>query len=455
MKKFIILCISLLFIGQALADATSSLRGKAFWLELVKSHQFTTLDKELLLLQKEYERDVTKERTLLHVMSAFSNSDPLLEKELELWQKSSPDSLFAHLAMGAYHRNLGWLSRGTRWSSETTSQQFAKMRAHFRKAKDELLFVVDKDPKQSIAYTYLISVLSVRSHIKLRDKYLAEGLQNNPFSVVIRDNYINFLQPKWGGSIEEIETFLKESKALEDKNPTLKRLQGFVEYTQGYSLFVSRKETAYKDAIPYFSKAIALYPNAEYLTSRANAYYYLGEYQKSLTDYEASLKDIPQNTRALKGKAEVYRNLKQYDKALKYIDEAISYDKMDPYLLHIRGGIYYTTDKLDEALKDFTDSLAYGYGKPYGHKMLGYIHYAKKNYSVASQELQLAVEFGDKNSYSWYLLTASQWHERDCKFVESANMYERVCQADSSCDEKKLAWALKSAKFAKDRGVCK
>jgi len=128
---------------------------------------------------------------------------------------------------------------------------------------------------------------------------------------------------------------------------------------------------------------------------------------------------------------------------------------MDPYLLHIRGGIYYKKNRLELAFRDFTDSLAYGYGKPYGHRMLGYIHYAKKNYSVASQELQLAVEFGNKDSYTWYLLTASQWHERDCKFVESAFMYESICKVEKSCDKKQLTWALKSAKFAKDRGVCK
>jgi len=87
---------------------------------------------------------------------------------------------------------------------------------------------------------------------------------------------------------------------------------------------------------------------------------------------------------------------------------------------------------------------------------LGYIYYNnKKNYTLAAQELKTAIELGNENLELWYLITASQWHDRDCDFVKSAYNYKEACTLNNDCDQKQLDWAIKSADYALNKGACK
>jgi hypothetical protein len=97
----------------------------------------------------------------------------------------------------------------------------------------------------------------------------------------------------------------------------------------------------------------------------------------------------------------------------------------------------------------------YGYEKKSTHTYIGYIYYyTKKNYRLAAESLKIASELGNDKARIWYLITASQWHNRDCEFVKSAEVYSEKCKKSGTCKKKDLDWALKSAAFAK-KSTCK
>ena len=458
MKKIIWICLYLLVALQIFANADTNINDKRAWKSLLQDHKFEVLDKELDKLQKDYENDPTKEIVLSRAFEAFENSDPLLEKDIEFWIKQRPDSNHAHLASALYHLNIGWLYRGYGWSSETSEKQFAKMKAYFRKAKEEMLYVIEKNPKQTVAYTSLLDLLATEGQKEEYRRYLKEALHHNPLSFLIRRMHLLMLQPKWGGSLAEIKEFMKETEKLYSQNSLLKKQEGFYEFAQGEKILTAknRDKATYRQSLPYYTQAIEKNPYHTYLERRADIYFYLKEYKKALADYHQALRDDPQSETALIGLAKCYRKQKEYDTALTYANKAVENDRMNPYALSTRGKIYYKMNRMNDAMLDLIDSLTYGDHLASAHKFLGYIYYyTKKNYRFAAQELKIASQLGSKSSYLWYLITAAQWHDRDCEFVKSAARYEKKCKENGDCKQKKLVWALRSAEFAKNRGICK
>lgn len=457
MKKMIWMCLYLLVGMQMFANADVNINDKRVWKKLLQDHKFEILDKEFDKLQKEYENDPNKEIVLSQAFQSFENSDTLLEKDIALWIKQHPDSNYAHLASALYHFHIGWLCRGYRWRSETREKQFAKMKAYFRKAKEEMLYVIEKNPKQTVAYTSLLDLLATEGQKEEYRRYLKEALHHNPLSFLIRRMHLIMLQPKWGGSLEEIKAFMKETEKLYPQNSLLKKQEGFYEFAQGEKILSvkNRDKSTYRRSLPYFTQAIEKNPYHTYLERRADIYYYLKEYPKALTDYQQALRDDSQSKTALIGLAKWYWKQKQYKTAMQYADKTVEIDSMNPYALSIRGKIYYDMDRMDDAMQDLIDSLTYGYYLASTHKLIGYIYYSKKNYRLAAEELKIALQLGSHSSYLWYLLTAAQWHNKDCEFVKSAAMYEKKCKENGDCQKEKLIWALKSAEFAKNRGICK
>ncbi|RLA66651.1 MAG: hypothetical protein DRQ78_03820 [Epsilonproteobacteria bacterium] len=455
MKKILIFFMLFMSFTQ-IWGSNIDISNKSTWLQLLHNKEYDVLDIELSKLQKDYENNASTEGVLSFALSSFENSDPELEYKLEQWLSAKPDSEFSHLALGLYHSHLGWLSRGSRWSKDTTSQQFAKMKGHFRKANDELRWVVKQNPKQSIAYGDLINLASAEGDSVAENTFFSEAIKYSPLSSVIRRAYLSSLLPKWGGSFAKIEKFLSETTMLYNQNPALKIQEGYLEYARGDEIIIRTKDNkSYKNALEYLNKAIEKSKYSLYLGRRADVYKYMKSYEKSINDYTKALNISPQNSRYLAAKGSVYYKLKKYSLAIENIDEAIKFDKMNPRALRTRGLIYYSMKEKDKALIDLLDSLVYGFENYTTHVYLGYIYYyTKKNYRLAAESLKLSSKFGNDDSYIWYLITASQWHNRDCEFVESADIYAQKCKESGKCKKKNLDWALKSAAYAK-RSTCK
>jgi tetratricopeptide (TPR) repeat protein len=443
-----------LFLSVVYGSSNNVKPDKIKLIQLLENEDFDHLDKILSDYQKKCENNISKEGNVQDAFDAFENSDPSLEQHLEKWVSSKPNSASAHMALGTYHYNLGWLSRGFRWAKDTTSKQFAKMKAHFRKAHDEFKETVRLNPKMTIAYSYLIAI---SGGDKVSSKQiLDEALSHNPLSKAVRLYYVQYLQPKWGGSLGDVEKFIADLKPLYSQNKHLKDIEGRLPYTQGDILFTTYDNDKVKLSIPYFNEAVQKSgQNRSTILRRAEAYRYLDEYQKALDDCNEVLRRDPQHLGALILRGKVFIDLKNYDKALKDLNMAIRLDKLNPAALRNKGIALYKLKHRDESFQPFIDSLTYGYSSSLSHTYLGYIYYYdKKNYTLAAQELKTAIELGNEDSQLWYFATASQWHDRDCDFVKSAYQYKEACTLQNDCDQKKLGWAIKSADFAVKRGVC-
>lgn len=457
MKKIVryILILCFLFLSITSSVSANTNFDKIEILQFLKNDDFGKLENIFAKYQERYEKDVSNEEDVYNSFNVFENSDPELEQHLNKWVLAKPDSYFSHMALGVYHYNLGWLSRGYKFADNTTSKQFAKMEAYFRKAEDEFKETIKLNPKMSIAYGYLIGIAGGNKVVSRQ--VLDEALSHNPLSKIVRLYYINFLEPKWGGSLQDIENYIAETKPFYSQNISLKDIEGRLPYAKGDGLFISSGKDNVKLAISYFDDAVlkSSRDNA-ILFSRAEANRYIGAYQKALDDCNEILSRKPQDVDALTLRGRIYIDLEDYNRALEDLNVAIYFDKFNPKALRNKGVALYKLKRQEESLQPFIDSLTYGYDSSLAHVYLGYIYYyTKKNYTLATKELKTAIELGDENPKLWYFITASQWHDRDCDFVKSANKYKETCMFQNKCDQKKLDWAIKSANYAIKKGICK
>jgi len=123
--------------------------------------------------------------------------------------------------------------------------------------------------------------------------------------------------------------------------------------------------------------------------------------------------------------------------------------------LQIRGFIYYSIEDKDKALRDLKESLIYGFESKKTYEYIGYIYfYTYKNYKLAVESLKLSSTFRNDKAFIWYLITASQWQNKNCEFVESADIYAQKCKESGECKAKNVNWVVKHASHAK-KTICK
>lgn len=422
-------------------------------LELLNNSKFKELNSYIDKLYKDYKADITKERTLLEALNTFDTSSDVAGEQIKKWLNSMPNSLYAHFAMAYYYTNLGWKARGSKLISSTTKEQILNMKEEFKKAKNELDYVVKKDPKFSIAYASKV-IIDGMLDSNIKEQVFKEALKQNPLSSVIRTTYLYTLLPKWGGSYEAIEDILNSTRELYSKNPALKIQEGYLKFAKADTIIIQgQDELHYKEALKYLNEAISKSKFKVYIKERAWLYNRLSMYDKAINDYSYLIKKFPGTIDFYLKRAKIYYKQDKFDLALKDLNEILNYDMFNNKALFLRGAIYQVQKDYNKAIEDYKLATI-GSSDYRAYRYLGDIYFYKKDYKNAIDNLKLATMYGAKEPDIWYKLTASQWHLKDCKFVESAFKYKDACKEYGGCETQKLEWAIKSANYAKDR-VCK
>jgi TPR repeat protein len=143
-------------------------------------------------------------------------------------------------------------------------------------------------------------------------------LQVDPKSFIAREKYMTFLEPRWGGDVEQMYALLAESKKAGLSAAHLRSLEGVIvadeaamykengDYAAaelGYRkalamgqegclpcfAFVLIKQKKYQDAIPVYSKMLLANPSDVItLGERGFAYDQSGKYREALADWTAA-----------------------------------------------------------------------------------------------------------------------------------------------------------------------
>jgi tetratricopeptide (TPR) repeat protein len=180
-------------------------------LTLLKSDQYTTLDQHFSALQQQYVDGAIADSTLRDSFRVFYPTDRTLAARYDAWVARFPKSYVAHLARAIYYKKIGQQSRGDKYIRDTTDAQLAGMTEAFGKALQDLHACADLDPKPTLAYGH---ALDISSYSGGEDERELQDLaaQVDPENIIVRLKYMTALKPRWGGSYEQMEAFLEESR---------------------------------------------------------------------------------------------------------------------------------------------------------------------------------------------------------------------------------------------------
>jgi len=281
--------------------------------EYFENQQFESLNSIFEAYREAFETDSGNEYKLYDAFQVFGTTLPSYEKLFEAWLEYSPGNYVPYLARAYYYNANGWESRGYRWSKDTSDEQFSKMRFYFQKAHDDIEIALSLKRNLLPAYMILIGICNATADDQGEEENIRNALQLFPGSFLVRSQYMNAIQPRWGGSYSKMEYFAKEAEQYSDVNASLPFLYGYI-YCDQAKILSSKKR--YRQALKLYAKAIAYGDFWYFYEERANVYYYLEELDKALDDVERSIFLRPTMDRSYRLRSKIYYRKGEIEEAL-------------------------------------------------------------------------------------------------------------------------------------------
>ncbi len=244
---------------------------------LLSRHDFRTLEKWFENMLQRYKQDVQFEWYLDRAYNAFSQ-DIVTPNDLDSWVAST-GSYIAYAARGIHKAEQGFNARGTKFINETRPSQISEMQRRHDEAAKDLHAAIRKQPSLMPAYAWLIYMTKSSDMQYTAKEILHQAEEQDKRTYTVRSAYLDSLQPKWGGSFEDMNAYAKQLMPYLDLNPRLWDLQGDSYYFRAFEL---HREKNYEAAVQLYTEALKYGETQKRLKLRASAYSAMG--RKDLAD---------------------------------------------------------------------------------------------------------------------------------------------------------------------------
>ena len=423
-------------------------------LDLLHNQQYQELENRLSDAQDRYENGEISDIVVMLAFDALANSDPAHEELLNEWIESMPDSYIALAARGIYFADIGWSARGSAYARDTTDEQFSQMRGFHVHALSDLRRAINLNPRFIVGYSEIINLSKSSSLDELLGETLEKALGIDPRSYSVRKAHLFGLMPRWGGSYEDIERFIGDTRKYAAENPKLKPLLGFADYVRARN-FGGRSE--YGEAVEIYTKALEHGDKDWYYRARGAAYYQMGDYDSALKDLTRAIELWPQYPEALAWRGTVYEKLKMFDLALADLSLAGRLKPHDYFTQKHLGNVLAKKEKYEEAVEAYDAALHY---KPHrGHiwrKKAWYLAYKLKKPEEAAAAYKKAAQHKPDRAVYWYDYGYVLHNLHDCEVVPVLRIFVRACKdsTDERCDKRHTEWAKRTVSHAVAQASC-
>jgi len=376
-----------------------------------EDQQFAILNTLFEKYQEEFETDVYSEYKIFDACRVFRTTLPDYEEIFESWLRFSPDHFAPYLARAYYYYENGWESRGYRWRKDTSDEQIQKMQDFFQKVVEDVDRVLVIAPNLMPAYRILLGVNNAAGDEEGEYQVIETALELFPESFLMRANYMWAIEPRWGGSYEQMEEFAKQAEAYYDMNPELTVLYGFIYSDQGKRL---RRNEKYQQALNMYTAAISYGDNFEFYHERAEIFhYYLDEPDKALADVERSifLRSVAHEGYLLRSK--IYYKMDEIDRALDDLNTAElikpTYSQTAKWRLWAAKNLLSKGHKIfkkdqQEAIDDYSLSLMFNPDNYETYYWRGVAYYRLRQYTMGLVDFEKSIELNPRHFESYRMI---------------------------------------------------
>ncbi len=201
---------------------------------LLRSNSFAALDREFGTLQRRYEQGSLTEEKLRDAFRAFYPTDADLAPKYDQWVSAFPRSYVAHLARAIYYRKVGEEERGGKYIDQTSDEQIRAMEQALAKSLRDVDASIPLTAKPLLSYFQAIDIAGTLGSSDHGRTFLNLAIEVAPDTYIARLKYMNNLETRWGGSVDEMQAFYEKCKASRLSRAQLNSLEAMVVEDRGW-----------------------------------------------------------------------------------------------------------------------------------------------------------------------------------------------------------------------------
>ena len=152
---------------------------------------------------------------------AVFDASPESDRVTAKWLERMPGSAYANLARGQFLASSAWDARGGKYASETPRASLRRMSELAGEAIPYLEKALKINPRLMPAYTILINIGMMDSREDVENDAFERARKVDPACVELARMRMNALEPRWGGSYEQMLGYASELKQYLPRRPQL------------------------------------------------------------------------------------------------------------------------------------------------------------------------------------------------------------------------------------------
>jgi tetratricopeptide (TPR) repeat protein len=195
------------------------------------------------------------------------------------WVSAKPDNAFANTARGAVLITAAWKERGSDYANKIPVERKRRMYKLAVEATEHLRKAIATEPKLLPAYYHLIDAYMLGGRSDWIPAAMQAALDQSPDSYYIREQVIEYMQRKWGGSRQGMDALIENAEHHIKKNPRLAMIRSYRDMELG-DLALGKND--YKRALAHYREALSHGPNTNALYNAAYVAPKLGYYAEKI-----------------------------------------------------------------------------------------------------------------------------------------------------------------------------
>lgn len=191
---------------------------------LYRDKDFASLEGHIsTLLAEQNEKNANELNVLYNVLghvTDLSHQD-LMANVLDEWCQQSPSQI-PWIVRGYFHTKLGWAIRGDGWGSTVTPEsmrQFKEQLVLARSDFEKAYTLNPNDPNSSTGLLIVARALGLSA--EEMEEFFQRGIRVSPELADLYRQRLEYLTPKWGGTVEGMMTFAGQCQNLGDQYPSV------------------------------------------------------------------------------------------------------------------------------------------------------------------------------------------------------------------------------------------
>lgn len=193
--------------------------------KLIQDGHAAELDRRLAAALHAQQADPASRGLLDRIyQQAFDDGSFDIRPTLDAWKRDSPDSAFAWAASGSAYVAMAFQARGGAYMKDTPESSVDAMDKLLAQADNDLRRAIALNPQVTPAHVALINAGGLGYGRAYTDAAIRSALAAAPDDYSIYSMAMWTRQPKWGGSLEQMDQLAAQAQAHARTNPLMKLL---------------------------------------------------------------------------------------------------------------------------------------------------------------------------------------------------------------------------------------